>query len=38
MTKGVHSINYNTSTLNSGIYIFQVTTGNQVNSGKLIVK
>lgn len=38
MTKGVHSISYNTSTLNSGIYIFQVSSGNEINSGKLIVK
>ena len=38
MTKGVHSISYNTSTLNSGIYIFQVASGDEVNAGKLIVK
>ena len=38
MNKGVHSISYNTSNLNSGIYIFQVSSGNEVNSGKLIVK
>ncbi|MAJ05377.1 MAG: hypothetical protein CL832_08245 [Crocinitomicaceae bacterium] len=38
MSKGVHSISYNTSNLNSGIYIFQVSSGNEVNSGKLIVK
>jgi hypothetical protein len=38
MNKGVHSISYNTSTLNSGIYIFQVASGDEVNAGKLIVK
>ena len=38
MTKGVHSISYNTSSLNSGIYIFQVASGDEVNAGKLIVK
>ena len=38
LNKGVHSISYNTSNLNSGIYIFQVSSGNEVNSGKLIVK
>ena len=38
MNKGVHSISYNTSNLNSGIYIFQISSGNEVNSGKLIVK
>ena len=31
MSKGVHSISYNTSNLNSGIYIFQVSSGNEVN-------
>lgn len=38
LNKGVHSIAYNTSKLNSGIYIYQVETGKQLSSGKLIVK
>ena len=37
-SKGVHSISYNTSMLTNGIYIYQVLTGNEINSGKLIVK
>ena len=37
-TKGLNTINYNSSDLNSGIYLYKVTTGDQVNSGKLIIK
>ena len=37
-SKGVHSISYNTSMLTNGIYIYQVLTGKEINSGKLIVK
>ena len=37
-SKGVHSISYNTKNLTNGIYIYQVLTGNEINSGKLIVK
>ena len=37
-SKGVHSISYNTSNLTNGIYIYQVITGKEINSGKLIVK
>ena len=37
-SKGVHSISYNTTNLTNGIYIYQVLTGNEINSGKLIVK
>ena len=36
--KGLNTINYNSSDLNSGIYLYKVTTGDQVNSGKLIIK
>ena len=37
-SKGVHSISYNTTNLTNGIYIYQVITGKEINSGKLIVK
>lgn len=37
-SKGVHSISYNISNLTNGIYIYQVITGKEINSGKLIVK
>ena len=37
-SKGVHSISYNTTNLTNGIYIYKVLTGNEINSGKLIVK
>ena len=37
-TKGLNTINYNSSELNSGIYIYKVISGDQVNSGKLIIK
>ena len=38
LNKGAHSIQYNTSSLTSGIYIYQINSGNEINSGKLIVK
>ena len=38
LNKGVHTLPYNTSKLNSGIYIYKVETGKQLSSGKLIVK
>ena len=37
-TKGLNTIKYNSLDLNSGIYLYKVTTGDQVNSGKLIIK
>ena len=37
-TKGLNTINYNSSELNSGIYLYKVISGDQVNSGKLIIK
>ena len=37
-TKGLNTINYNSSELNSGIYIYKVISGDQVNSGKLTIK
>ena len=37
-SKGVHSISYNTTNLTNGIYIYQVISGKEINSGKLIVK
>ena len=38
LSKGAHSIQYNTSSLTNGIYIYQISSGNEINSGKLIVK
>ena len=38
LSKGSHVIPYNTSNLNSGIYIYQIEAGKQLISGKLIKK
>ena len=36
--KGSHAIEYNTSSLNAGVYIYKLSSGNQSTTGKLIKK
>lgn len=38
MDVGSHAIDYNTSTLNSGVYIYKLSSGTQNTTGKLIKK
>ena len=35
---GSHSINYNTSILTPGVYIYKLSSGTQIITGKLIKK